>query len=446
MEAWMCIKDVRVYAGDCLDVLRELPEKSVDSLVTDAPYGLSDQCLEDVQACLRAWLNGERYEHGRGGVGGELWDGWVPGPEIWREAYRVLKPGGHLATFSSNRTMDLMGIGLRLAGFENRLSLYWLYADKMNRGYDISKGIDKYYGCEREVVGVKRGTGCEYSTVIREMERRRVRQEELSCRLSSEEYSWTAPTHPMAKMYDQWNTALKPSVDPILVFRRPIEGTVVENTLKYGVGGLNIKANRIGASTKSHSGVRDSLVYGNYKDAMSQAHEYGRFPNLTLVQHMPGCEEGVTCEEGCISKGLRAASGLEDDVYCSGLYWCEDDILPWMFSGKVSSEEKEGGLEHLPPKYKERRNHHVSVKPTAVMRWLVRLLTPPLLPSGEKGHVLDLFAGTGTTGVAAINEGMRCTLIEREESYLPLIEGRLHKAVGKPLVEKTGKQVKLFGG
>lgn len=132
--------------GDCIDHLRALPADSVDAVITDPPYGLSDHRPEDVAACLRAWLAGEAYKPRKRGFMGRSWDAWVPGPEVWRECYRVLKPGGHLAAFAGSRTADLMGMAVRLAGFEIRDTLIWSYASGFPKSLDISKKLDKTAG------------------------------------------------------------------------------------------------------------------------------------------------------------------------------------------------------------------------------------------------------------------------------------------------------------
>lgn len=140
-----------VILGDCLDVLHEIPDNSIDSVVTDPPYGLSKE--PNIEEVLTKWLAGEDYTHRGGGFMGKSWDSFVPGPAIWREVYRVLKPGGHALVFAGTRTQDLMTISLRLAGFEVRDVIEWLYFSGFPKNMDVSKAFDKRAGAEREIVG-----------------------------------------------------------------------------------------------------------------------------------------------------------------------------------------------------------------------------------------------------------------------------------------------------
>src|SRR5690606_15928875 len=135
-----------------LDVMRQLPDNSVDAVVTDPPYGLSRE--PDIEEVLRHWLAGDDYEHRGGGFMGETWDSFVPGPAVWREVFRVLKPGGHILCFAGTRTVDLMGISLRLGGFEIRDCLQWLYGSGFPKSLDVSKAIDKMAGAEREKIRI----------------------------------------------------------------------------------------------------------------------------------------------------------------------------------------------------------------------------------------------------------------------------------------------------
>jgi len=130
-----------VILGDCLDVLRELPDNSIDSVVTDPPYGLSKE--PDIEEVLTKWMAGEDYTHRGGGFMGKTWDSFVPGPSIWREVYRVLKPGGHALVFAGTRTQDLMTVSLRLAGFEIRDVIAWLYFSGFPKSLDVGKAFDR---------------------------------------------------------------------------------------------------------------------------------------------------------------------------------------------------------------------------------------------------------------------------------------------------------------
>src|SRR5699024_6434576 len=141
----------KIIHGDCLDVLKSMEDNSVDSVVTDPPYGLSKE--PDITEVLSKWLAGEEYDHGHGGFMGNRWDSFVPHPDIWREVFRVLKRGGHALVFAGTRTQDLMTISLRLAGFEVRDVIEWLYFSGFPKSHNVSKAFDRRAGAEREVVG-----------------------------------------------------------------------------------------------------------------------------------------------------------------------------------------------------------------------------------------------------------------------------------------------------
>ena len=137
---------IQLHNADCTDILRSLPDDSVDCCIVDPPYGLSRQSAQDMADCLQAWLSGKTYAPQKRGFMGKGWDGWVPGPEVWREVYRALKPGGHLAAFAGSRTYDLMGMAIRLSGFEIRDGLYWSYGSGFPKSHNISNEIDKRNG------------------------------------------------------------------------------------------------------------------------------------------------------------------------------------------------------------------------------------------------------------------------------------------------------------
>ena len=236
----MC--DVR--HGDCLAVLRTLPDESVDAVVTDPPYGLSNTDPKHVAETLTKWVTGD-HEYtppAKGGFMGKTWDSFVPPPAVWDECLRVLKPGGHMLVFAGTRTQDLMGLSIRLAGFEIRDTLGWIYGSGFPKSMDISKAIDKAAGAEREVVGSKITRIPGGSTYAQD----RWTQEHRAI----SEVPVTAPATPEAERWDGWGTALKPAIEPIILARKPLDGTVAQNVLEHGVGGLNIDASRVGSEVR----------------------------------------------------------------------------------------------------------------------------------------------------------------------------------------------------
>ena len=215
-----------VMNADCLDTLRNIPDCSVDAIVTDPPYGLSQHSSSDVQRALTSWLAGDEYKHGKAGFMGKSWDSFVPSPSVWRECFRVLKHGGHILCFAGSRTQDLMSIALRLAGFECRDTVMWVYGSGFPKSLDVSKAIDKAAGAERDVVGK--------SPTFRKM------QDEASAYNLQRNEFITAPATDAARQWQGWGTALKPAYEPVLLFRKPLSGTVAENVLKHGTGAINI--------------------------------------------------------------------------------------------------------------------------------------------------------------------------------------------------------------
>ena len=226
-----------IHEGDCLEIMRGLPDNSVDAVVTDPPYGLSS--TPDIREVLRHWLAGDDYTHKGGGFMGKSWDSFVPGPSVWAEALRVAKPGAHILCFAGTRTVDLMGIALRLGGWETRDGVFWAYGSGFPKSLDVSKSIDKAAGAERDVVGeyygVTKTNNCGTSfSGSKANDKGRTKA------------TITAPATDAAKQWHGWGTALKPSVEPVILARKPFAGTVAANVQKWGTGALNVDGCRVG--------------------------------------------------------------------------------------------------------------------------------------------------------------------------------------------------------
>jgi len=216
---------ITLHLGDCLDVMRGMEADSVDSVITDPPYGLGTE--PDALAMLAAWLHDGEYEHnGSGGFMGKDWDKFVPGPHYWREVLRVMKPGATALVFGGTRTVDLTTLALRIAGFEIRDVVMWVHGQGFPKGHDISKAIDKAAGAEREVVGQR--------TVTKDFDA--VRAEESAMGNLNKAYvpghpssacqiPITAPATEAAALWDGWNVALKPAYEPIIVAMKPREAS-----------------------------------------------------------------------------------------------------------------------------------------------------------------------------------------------------------------------------
>lgn len=234
-----------VTCGDSLEILKQLPDASVDSCVTDPPYGLSEHRPEDVAACLTAWLAGQEYRPKKKGFMGRAWDAWVPGPELWREVYRVLKPGGYLLAMAGSRTQDLMGMAIRLAGFECRDSLDWLYASGFPKSHNISIAIDKQAG-SMDHRG-KRITVAGYVNDGGEMETGR-----------------SMPKHEgitaAAKQWDGWGTALKPARETVLVARKPLDIASLSDSIEAWLSNFDAScAVRLSGSSSAGPARRASV-------------------------------------------------------------------------------------------------------------------------------------------------------------------------------------------
>lgn len=472
----------KVFAGSCLDRLRELPDESVDAVVTDPPYGLSNTDPGHVSDALVRWVSGERdfIPEGKGFMG-KAWDAFVPPPAVWDECLRVLKPGGHVLAFAGSRTFDLMALSIRLAGFEIRDSVAWLYGSGFPKSLDVSKAIDKAAGAEREVIGSKLGQPG-YSMTDG---KGGLYGGGFGANGTGEgECSVTAPATAEAQKWQGWGTALKPAFEPVVVARKPLIGTVAENVLAHGTGGLNIDGTRLPTTDKisvdSYSG-RNKFLLGGLESvdelrlyaeedkktptgeaakkmlvryeawlASTPPQPTGRWPSNVMLDEFTA---GLVDEQSGVSKSIpspRKEETHSEDIYGKGLgNWSgsthsdSGGASRFFYVAKASKRDRNEGLDELPevrhsdrekddgvggdnPRNRSngaRQNFHPTVKPTDLMRQLVRLVTPP------GGIVLDPFTGSGSTGKAAILEGFEFIGVELTDEYLPIIEGRLSHAV-----------------
>lgn len=373
---------MKLICGDCLDILRGMGDNSVDSIVTDPPYGLSFM--------------------------GKKWDYDVPSQEIWQECFRVLKPGGHLLAFAGTRTQHRMAIRIEDAGFEIRDMIAWVYGSGFPKSLDISKAIDRAAGAKREVVGNKnihsyrsKDDGHSRAKGLRE-DFEKVNQ-------------LTAPATPEAQKWAGWGTALKPAMEPITVARKPLEGTVVYNVLKYGTGGVHVDSCRVGDEVlknqqKDLSPIHDgSYGSGAYLPSKNEFKEVqGRWP-ANLIHD--GSNEVLDILTGARFFYSAKASRSEREEGLDGFEVKKID--------EVRKEGNPGGDNPRNRGVHERKNHHPTVKPIDLMRYLCRLVTPP------GGIVLDPFMGSGTTMIAAKMEGFDGVGIEISQEYFNIAEARI---------------------
>jgi predicted RNA methylase len=365
-----------ILCGDSLEVLKTLEANSVDSVVTDPPYGLSFM--------------------------GKHWDYDVPQVELWREVYRVLKPGGHLLSFAGTRTQHRMAVNIEDTGFEIRDMIAWVYGSGFPKSLNIGKKLEGWEG---------------------------------------------------------WGTALKPALEPITVARKPLEGTVANNVLKYGTGGLNIDGSRVGSNPgyKYNADSNGTTFHGKQGERAKQTAQkkgsetiestQGRFP-ANLIHD--GSDEVVGLFPDARSNGNKSnnKSGHQN-AYVGGelvktidssMYSDSGSAARFFYCAKASKSERNKGLEGFEDRVggglqgtqdgpmltgsgNERnnimKNHHPTVKPVKLMQYLVKLVTP------KGGTVLDPFTGSGTTGIACKLEGFEFVGIEREQEYVDIANARI---------------------
>lgn len=373
-----------VTHGDCREVLRGIADASVDAVICDPPYEL--------------------------GFMGKAWDssGIAYDVTVWRECLRVLKPGGHLIAFGGSRTYHRLACAVEDAGFQIRDQVLWLYGNGFPKSLDVSKAIDKVAGAAREVIG-QSDKGQVHGWADAGLARYKA------------EYAITAPATDAARQWAGWGTALKPAHEPAVLARKPLVGTVAENVLAYGTGGINVDGCRVATDELKGKVYRNnntgwkltslpSTVYGN---------EIGRWPaNLihdgseAAVGIFPGEDGDSAARFFYCAKASRADRefGLSDDAPEVS---AEDRV--GRAAGSAGMDNPRAGAGRTAAG----RNHHPTVKPISLMRHLVRLVTPP------GGLVLDPFAGSGSTGVAAKLERMRFLGIEQDAGYAALAQARV---------------------
>jgi site-specific DNA-methyltransferase (adenine-specific) len=364
--------------ADCFEALKDLADNSIEAVVTDPPYGLGACTPAQVAECLQAWSSGKTWKPKGSGFMGKAWDAWVPPPELWREVLRVLKPGGHALVFAGSRTQDLMGMSLRLAGFEMRDVIQWLYGSGFPKSHDVSKALDKMGGRQYEAVPAS-GVGF-------------MNSEGEGWNLCHNQLIPVSEQTEEAKQWEGWGTALKPAYEPALLVRKPLSGTVAQNTLDYGCGGLNIDGCRIETSDElgraSGEWLKGGLVGGQSPrwNSIGTTKEGGRWPANVILDE-------------------QASEQLEQQAGSSRFF----------YTAKPSASERHAGIRAEG----ERANVHPTVKPIDLMRYLIRLVTPP------HGTVLDPFMGSGSTGCAAALEGVSFIGIEREPEYFAIAQQRV---------------------
>jgi site-specific DNA-methyltransferase (adenine-specific) len=391
--------------GDNIQSLRKLPDNSIDSIVTDPPYGLS-------------FMN-------------KKWDYDVPSVEFWKEVYRVLKPGGHILSFGGTRTYHRMVVNIEDAGFEIRDQIMWLYGSGFPKSHNIGKAVDKLQGNDRQVVG----DNPNHRTTAGLLE--------LGFQDGKASSTITKGTSP----YEGWGTALKPANEPICVARKPLsEKSVAENVLKWGTGGINVDGCRVGFDMSDTNPATNPLYRHQNSDKYKQVTDHGQKEgvNVSFTNSLnPPSEEGRFPANIILDEIAGEMLDLQSGIKSSRFF----------YQAKVSKAERNMGLDGFeetttggkghgldrrcshcntsmlkpedckceepnwitPPK----KNSHPTVKPVSLMAYLCRLVTPP------NGIVLDPFMGSGSTGIAAQLEGFRFCGMEMDKDYFKIAEARI---------------------
>jgi DNA modification methylase len=488
----------RVYVGDSRLVLEDWPDNCVDAVCTDPPYGLGKE--PDPRALMKDWLEKGHHEVGGSGFMSKAWDSFVPQPALWAQVFRVMKPGAHIVAFSGTRTYDWMVLGMRLAGFEIRDQIQWLYAQGFPKSLNVSMQLDKMDSVETRRERALRFTSWMRSTGItgrqvneatnsnmashyltakeqpevatadmfdllrpllpevpedieelvrwrtvesENFKKRQVvgtkiavdtskarlgvpgRDEEGKPLRGTKEISITKEHTELAKKWAGWGTALKPANEPIVLARKPLDGTVADNVMRWGTGALNIKAGRI-ASGDDYSDKCASVVglgsnggertYGGFDSPREDsASEFGRWPaNVILDPYTAGLMDG---QEKDASRFFYVAKpdGTERNM---GLG--ESKVL----TGGEATDREDGSAGLRSPRAVAGRgggnsNFHPTVKPIDVMAYLIKIVTPP------GGVVLDPFLGSGTTAIAAARLGFPYLGVELSPEYAELAIRRI---------------------
>lgn len=416
---------IRVFHGDSRAVLKAFPDDHFDSVVCDPPYALVSIVKRFGGANAAAAQVGASGAYARASAGfmGKTWDTGETAfaVEFWAEVWRVLKPGGHVIAFSGTRTYHRLACAVEDAGFEIRDMVAWLYGSGFPKSHDVSKGIDKAAGVEGGKGEMKRGG------------ERLLRQAPDGARdgdgtwgneVGRSAYAY-APGSAAARQWSGWGTALKPALEPVVLARKPLQGTVAANVLAHGTGALNIDASRIaGEKTPAPVGqFRGSDVGATGLRGVrdGSADNLGRWPanvchdgSEEVVGAFPETASGFM-KAGTARKGERAVFG--QDVACGDAVRSDTpgdsgSAARFFYSAKADAEDRLG-------------SKHPTVKPVDLMAYLVRLVTPP------GGLTLDPFAGSGTTGVGAMRGGFGAVLIEREDDYVSDIMRKLAWARGE---------------
>jgi len=399
-----------LFHADCRDALRQLPDNSIDSCVTDPPYALVSIVKRFGSPNAEPAKGNEAYMRASAGFMGKSWDTGecAMDPTFWVEVLRVLKPGAHVVAFGASRGYHRMACAIEDAGFEIRDSLMWVYGTGFPKSHNVALSIDKAAGAVGHLAKSfnMKGGGDRTDEFTDNGRDFSIRHE---------------PATDAAREWGGWGTALKPAFEPIVLARKPLsEGTVAANVLRWGTGALNIDGCRVEAngedqrrsSSGGDNGLSGTSTFKIRARTIDEQKVQGRWPANVVhdgsdevvgaFPHTNGSKRGVKDPNGSMgyhggASGLPGVVGGYDDAGGSA--------ARFFYSAKASKADRNG-------------SKHPTVKPISLMEWLCTLITPP------GGTVLDPFAGSGTTGIAAQNKGFQVVLCEREAEYVTDIKAR----------------------
>ena len=442
---------VQLYLGDCLEVLPTLEPGSVDAVVTDPPYGL--------------------------GFMGKDWDHGIPGSHFWEAVLTVAKPGAHLLAFGGTRTFHRLACAIEDAGWEIRDCIMWVYGSGFPKSEDASKAIDRQACREeltanlgrkptreefkaewenyRKIVGTK--LGLPGYSLTNATDQGNTLGWSKSKRDGAKECSISTPFASAAAQWSGWGTALKPAWEPVIVARKPLDGTVADNVQRYGTGAMNIDGCRVRGGSSDGGSISGLSALGqgsgwnahtNRTTAIDRSMGKGRWP-ANLIHD--GSEEAVA---GFPQTGMSAGGRSGHTAAYSGGYKQEyygnehpgfgdsGSAARFFYCAKASRTDRNeglGGFQEKPLNWssgtkspetfqaegtkRRAKNHHPTVKPTALMQYLCRLVTQP------GGIILDPFMGSGSTGRAAMLEGFRFVGIDNDPECLPMARARIRAAI-----------------
>jgi site-specific DNA-methyltransferase (adenine-specific) len=394
----------KILQGDNRETLKTIPDNSIDAIVTDPPYGISflgkdwdsfRNSKVTKNSTVKNLGSGMRMTSTEENVNFQLWcEEWA------RECFRVLKPGGYILSFCAARMYHRMTVGLEDAGFEIRDQIMWIYSSGFPKSQDIGRSIQRGLGV-KEKKTIKGGAV--------------PKDKMLTPYAKEDEYSQPVPTDSVAKQWEGWGTCLKPAHEPIALARKPTKLTYANNVQEWRVGGLNIDATRVG-DDKMPIGVytqTGSLFNPNKKSAFAEETNTGRFPSNVIGEIEEQYQKYFYCPK--VSRKERHIGLKDPGPQTARARDSEGNVLNY-------AEKKAGASANVLVEQfqlSSQGNNHPTVKPVALMEYLIKLITPP------GGTVLDPFNGSGSTGMAAVGLGYEYIGCELDPAYVEISENRI---------------------